>query len=163
MQLLENPRHELFAQALACGRSAEAAATAAGYTPDEYDPTELGADERIRGRVRDILSDAARRAGVEAQRVICELARVAFASVSDVVGVEAGGVHLRADEDQIPADAWAAIKHLERSGSGGFYVEMHDKVAALVALGHYLGMFPGNATIEVDEVVIRGRSGEQDQ
>lgn len=57
--VLQNARHELFAQDWATGMSQEAAYKAAGYKPDRGAASRLSANVSIKGRVRELQSRAA--------------------------------------------------------------------------------------------------------
>jgi len=64
MPVLENPRHERFAQALAKGETATAAYEQAGYEPNDGNATRLKGNDRIEARVAEILERAAMRAEI---------------------------------------------------------------------------------------------------
>ena len=57
--VLQNARHELFAQNWATGMSREAAYKAAGYKPDRGAASRLSANINIKARVRELKSRAA--------------------------------------------------------------------------------------------------------
>ena len=61
MPTLENSRHELFAQELAKGSTADAAYVAAGFSANRGHATRLKANESVERRVAEILSKAANR------------------------------------------------------------------------------------------------------
>jgi hypothetical protein len=61
MGVLKNQRHELFAQALAKGATADAAYAEAGYSPNRGNATRLNANESVRKRVEEIKAAAARK------------------------------------------------------------------------------------------------------
>lgn len=61
MPTLENSRHELFAQELAKGSTADAAYVAAGFSANRGNATRLKANESVERRVAEILSKAANR------------------------------------------------------------------------------------------------------
>ena len=69
-ELLENPRHEAFAQALASGHSADEAYVLAGYSRNRGNAARLKADERVRGRVTMLQQDAAATNGITRERLI---------------------------------------------------------------------------------------------
>lgn len=59
MPVLDNPKHELFAQALAKGKTADEAYCAAGYRSNRGNACTLKANQSIADRVADILAKAA--------------------------------------------------------------------------------------------------------
>jgi phage terminase small subunit len=130
------------------------AAIRAGYSPKT---ARAIASENL--RKPEIAAEIARRKestskqfAVQAERVIAELARIAFADISGVLGP---GGHIRPPEEW-PPETWDAVKSVsyrERTGpadSGGrrkrlsyrASIKCHDKIKALQALGQHLGMFP---------------------
>jgi phage terminase small subunit len=54
MPILENPRHEAFAQALARGSSASAAYVEAGYKENRHNAATLARKQHILGRVSEL-------------------------------------------------------------------------------------------------------------
>lgn len=58
MPILDNARHERFAQGLAKGLTADAAYTEAGYTPNRKNASRLKTDEDIQRRVEELQSRA---------------------------------------------------------------------------------------------------------
>lgn len=59
MTTLANQRHELFAQALARGMTADAAYVAAGYKAHDGNAARLSGNERVRARVAELQERAA--------------------------------------------------------------------------------------------------------
>jgi phage terminase small subunit len=154
---LANQRHERFAQALAQGKSASEAYVLAGYKANDGNASRMKGNERILARVQEIVGRAAERAEVSLERVLRELAAIAFPDISKAV---TWGVQVREEEDEhgqrvkvivntvslVPSgrldeDTAAAISAVSQSSTGTLNIKMHDKLAALVALGKHLGMF----------------------
>lgn len=78
------------------------------------------------------------------EKIIEELAAIAFARAPDLLLVEDGQVRLR--EDLKPRQR-AAVASVEKSTTG-IKVKFYDKMKALELLGKYLGLFEGQATGE---------------
>lgn len=128
MGVLENARHERFAQELAKGKSATEAYAAAGYSPDDGNATRLTGNDRVRARLAELQSRAAEKAVVTAEDIARQLdedrqfARengAAAAAVSATMGKakvlglvieKAENVNLNYDVTDEPAteDEWAA-------------------------------------------------------
>jgi phage terminase small subunit len=72
MPILSNPRHELFAQEIAKGKTAEAAYRLAGYKPSVKNAQRLKASKSVRSRVSEMQSRAAERAIVTVEDLIAE-------------------------------------------------------------------------------------------
>lgn len=153
MPILTNSSHELFAHAIAKGKSASDAYEAAGYARHDGNAGRLSKNEKIRARVEEILGAAADRAGITRERIQAELAKIAFADIRKAVrwgdGIvikdEDGSEHVLNDvslisSDEIDEDTAAAISEVSRSVSG-MKIKMHDKQKALELLGKDIGMF----------------------
>src|SRR5262245_52928479 len=76
MPLLPNNKHELFAQGLAKGLSADAAYEQASYRPNRGNAARLKANESISGRVKELQEAAAAKAMVTKQWVLDHLKEV---------------------------------------------------------------------------------------
>lgn len=57
MPVLQNPKHEIFAQELAKGKSASEAHTVAGYSPNRWNAATLSREEHIQSRVSELLTE----------------------------------------------------------------------------------------------------------
>jgi phage terminase small subunit len=129
----------------------------AGYKANDGNASRLKGNERISARVREIVGRAAERAEVSLERTLRELAAIAFSNITKAV---TWGPSVREEKDEdgqrvkvvtsvvslVPIDKLdentaAAIAAVSQSSTGALSVKMHDKLAALVALGKHLGMF----------------------
>lgn len=81
MPILSNSKHELFAQEIAQGRSASEAFVRAGYKAHDGNAARLRGNEKVRARIEEILAEGAERAGVTVERVVRELAKIAFSDI----------------------------------------------------------------------------------
>lgn len=122
--------------------NATQAAIRAGYSPDTAGA--IGAENLTKPEVqravaRD-MAERSRRTGVNAERVVLELAKVAFVNVGNVI--DATDATLK--EDAAPEDL-AAIQSIKVKDMGDMGIEreirMADKLKALELLGRHLGMF----------------------
>ncbi len=91
MPVLKNPRHELFAELLALGKTATEAYGEAGYTPGRRDAaSRLSANVNIRARLRELQAIAIKKTVLTKQWVIERLIEVAARSMQHR-GVMRGG------------------------------------------------------------------------
>ena len=96
--------------------------------------------------------DLQRRTEVTQERVVMELARIAFANIADYIHVE---TQTRTKDDgsevtyqtvmfnetqELSADQRAALAVVKQSVNG-FELKLHDKIKALELLGRHIGMF----------------------
>ena len=118
----------------------------------------LKGNERISARAREIVGRAAERAEVSLERILRELAAIAFSRISKAV-TWGPSVQVREEEEDgqrvkvivsavllVPSDKLdentaAAIATVSQSSTGALRIKMHNKLAALVVLDKYLGMF----------------------
>ena len=105
--------------------------------------------------------DLQRRTEVTQERVLRELARVAFADAADYVQVETRIINrgevkvpielvVHKETAELSADQRAAIASIKQ-GAHGVEVKLHDKIKALELLGRHIGMF--NDKLEVKAIV----------
>jgi len=74
---LENPNHELFAQALAKGETSDRAFVLAGFKRNRGNATRLKAKESVKMRVEEILGRAAKRTELTVAGITDRLLRIA--------------------------------------------------------------------------------------
>src|SRR5712691_7146384 len=160
MTVLDNPKHELFAQELAKGTSASEAYVLAGYAKDDGNASRLTGNDKVKARVAEILSAGAAQAEVTASRVIAELARIGFADIRRVVswrpelttvtegeGEEGATKEVLVsrvtviDSATLSDDTAAAVAEVSQGANGSLRIKMHDKPGALEKLGRMLGIF----------------------
>jgi hypothetical protein len=88
MTTLKNARHEIFAQALATGKTQVEAYAEAGYNPHDGAAARLCGNVRISERVADLLGKAAARAEISVASVTAALFRIA--DKGEAIGGSAG-------------------------------------------------------------------------
>jgi hypothetical protein len=77
MPLLDNPKHEIYAQELAKGASQKDAYETAGYKPSEQHACRLASNGKVAARVSEIMGKAAVRAEISIASVTESLLRIA--------------------------------------------------------------------------------------
>ena len=137
--------------------NATQAAIRAGYSPESA--RKIGNENRtkpdIRARIDQMLADQSARTGVTADRVIRELAKVAFAKATDVIDTETGNVRDNATDEDRACIAAVKVKHVNGADFDSMEREIRlcDKVKALELLGKHLGMFEDNINVDVNGAV----------
>lgn len=142
------PKQELFVREYLVDLNATQAAIRAGYSPKTAHV--IGNENLNKPEIQTAISVAkeqrAKRVDITADRVLQELAKIAFADVSDLVeqDEETGRTRLRALK-QLPGGVISEIT--ERPGKDGpvMTVKLWDKGQALAKLGQHLGLFDKEA------------------
>ena len=122
--------------------NATRAAIRAGYSP--VTAKDIGCENlkkpMIRRHIDRAMAERSRRTGVNADRVVMELAKIAFVNASDVI--DADTATLKPDASPEDTAAIQSVK-VKTFGEDGLEreIRMADKLRALELLGKHLGMF----------------------
>lgn len=73
MPVLNNPKHELFAQELAKGKTQAEAYERAGYTPSEPNASRLTSNDKIQSRIKELQSRVAAKTETTTESLVKEL------------------------------------------------------------------------------------------
>jgi len=166
MPVLENPRHESFAQNLAKGMTVFDSYTGAGLGDDRTGTRKSLSEHAsrlrknrkygIEARTKELQRAAARRAEISIESVLLELAKIGFANIDDFIEVDPhSGAPLtnfkKSNRDQRAAISEVTVEEFV-VGRGDDAREVRktkfklaDKRAALVDLGKHLGAFASDA------------------
>src|ERR1017187_876359 len=145
MPVLKNVKHELSAQEIAKGATLERAYVLAGYKPDAKNADRLTKKDGVRARIDEIVTRAAKKTDITVERVLDELAKIAYSDIRKAVQWGAGVlvkdsktgkecvVHdvSLIGSAEIDDRTAAAISEVRRTKSG-LSIKFHDKQAALV-------------------------------
>ena len=131
--------------------NAKQAAIRAGYSVKNADKigSELLGKTGVRQAVSEAIAERSRRTGVNQDRVVRELARIAFSNFSDIVDPDTARIRKDATEDDLACIQSIKIKPNEFGTERE--VRLFDKRAALVDLGKHLGMWNKDAGGEPGE------------
>ena len=158
MTALQNPRHELFAQGVVEGKSADASYTDAGYKPGRNNAARLRANEIVQARIKELQGRGLKRHDITVDRIIEEYSKLAFSDIRRVFDAE-GRLLMPHD---LPDDIAGALTSLEvvinPDGKGGRIakIRLADKRASLADLGKHFNIFEADNTVksEVTQVVV---------
>lgn len=121
--------------------NATQAAIRAGYSPDTAE--QIGHQQLKKTSVANAIAieqaKRSKRTGVSQDRVVRELAKIAFANLTDVVDTFDGSVIASADKDDLACIQSIKVKQTETMTERE--VKLADKTRALELLGKHLGMF----------------------
>lgn len=127
--------------------NATQAAIRAGYRPKSAESR--GYKLLHKGIVADAIARAmakrSRRTGITQDRVLREIARVAFVNPRDVIDFDSGDVRAGAADDDLSAVASCKVKTMDMGDDGHSVereVKLNDKIKALDMLCRHLGMYP---------------------
>ena len=152
-----NDRDRRFCEEYMIDLDAKHAAIRAGYavstarTAAEWIKPENPKKPGLRAEIDRMMAERSRKTGISAERVVRELARIAFADITNVVNKETGEVLADANRDDAAAIASVKVKEGEITERE---VRMYDKNRALELLGKHLGLFTDNVKLQVERPVI---------
>ncbi|MGN1037877.1 MAG: terminase small subunit, partial [Mailhella sp.] len=106
-------------------------------------------DPEVAAAIEKAEAERSRRTQIEADRVVLELAKIAFADPRDLMDWGPEGVEVKAS-GTIPPDAAASVGEVSVQGRN-VKVKMLDKLKALELLGRHLGMFTDKVEAEVKQ------------
>lgn len=142
------------------------AAIRAGYSPDSAKEiaSETLTKPNVRRAVAQAMAERSKRTGINQDRVINELAKIAFADMRNFAEWGPKGMKLKASGFLTPEDtACVAAVSQSTGNTTKKAIKLHDKKGALELLGRHLGMFKDNAN-DVDKDltinIVYGRSPE---
>lgn len=133
--------------------NATQAAIRAGYSPKTANEqaSRMLANVSIQDAVSKAMAERSKRTGVNQDRVLLELAKMAFVKMTDIVDGE-GRIQSGAAEDDL--SCIESVKYKRSDSESGSSVEREVKIAsklrALELLGKHLGMFKDNLNLTVE-------------
>lgn len=151
-------KNEVFCEEYLIDLNATQAAIRAGYSPDSAGSTgfELLKKPEIRARIDQAMAERSKRTGINADRVLRELGRIAFLNPKDVIDLDTAKVLDTATEDDLAVIAGVKVKQTqtELGTSVEREVKMADKLKALELCGRHLGMFKDNPEANAPVTVV---------
>lgn len=147
--------------------NATQAAIRAGYSPNSAQ--EIGSENLskpiIKNEIDKAIAQRSRRTGISQDRVLRELAKIAFVNPSDVIDFGQATVKNSASEDDLATIASVKVKTIptEDGDIEEREVKLYDKLKALDLIGKHLGMFKDKVEIDVPKpIVITGEDKIED-
>lgn len=144
-------KQERFCEEYMVDLNATQAAIRAGYSPKTAQ--QMGSENLlkpvIQNRLAQLQAEQSRRTGVSADRVVRELAKIAFVNAGDLIDSETASVKLDASRDDLAAVQSIKVKTFGEDGLE-HEVKLADKLKALELLGKHLGVFSGTDSAAAD-------------
>lgn len=142
-------KQKLFVEEYLLDLNATQAAIRAGYSPETAGA--IGAENlkkpQIQNAIARAMAERSRRTGVNAERVVQELAKIAFANAGDLIDAQDATVRDGASREDL-----AAIQSIKVKDMGDMGIErevrLADKLKALELLGRHLGMFSDRLRVD---------------
>lgn len=138
--------------------NATQAAIRAGYSPKTANEqgSRLLANVSIRARIEQAMAERSKRTGINQDRVLRELARIAFVNAADVINFDSATIAEGASEDDTAAIASVKVKTIPTPDGDGVEREIRlaDKLKALELCGKHLGMFNDKVDANVPVTVV---------
>ena len=138
-------KQSIFVQEYLISLNATQAAVMAGYSKKRA--AEIGYQllqkTTVQSAIQEAMKEREKRTEITQDRVIKELARIAFARVDRYLSFNASGVDLK-DSSELSEDDLAAIESVSEmlTNAGGYTkFRLHSKEKALELLGNHLGMW----------------------
>jgi phage terminase small subunit len=148
------PKQKRFVDEYLVDLNASQSAIRAGFSPRtaRFIGYRLLTMPQIKEAIGVAQQDLSRRTEVTQERVIAELATIAFSNIGDIVSWGPDGVSVKS-ADELSPEVMASVADVSKSGGkeGGMVrVKLYDKLKALELLGKHLGLF-----VEKVEVGVR--------
>lgn len=138
-------KNEVFCEEYLIDLNETQAAIRAGYSVKSAGSigSELLKKPEIRARVEAKMAERSKRTGINADRVLRELGKIAFVNAIDVINMNDATVKGDADRDDTAAIASVKVKVIPGEDGDGVEREIRlaDKLKALELCGKHLGMF----------------------
>jgi phage terminase small subunit len=159
------PKQQRFVEEYLIDLKAGPAYRRAGYKGDDnvcaVEGHRLLSNPKIAAAIERAMAKRSARTEITQDRVLEELARIGFADMRKLLrwtgnlprmdeasAEESGEVEITAanfvqlfDSDELDDDVAACVSEISQTKDGALKVKLHDKQAALVAIGRHLGMF----------------------
>lgn len=125
--------------------NATQAAIRAGYSPDTA--KEIGCENltkpNIRARIDQAMAERSKRTGINQDRILEELAKIALLNPEKVVDLNHATIREDATAEDLAAIASVKVKRFPTKDGEGIEreIKFHDKNKALEMAGRHLGMF----------------------
>ena len=119
----------------------------------------------IQQAISEKMAERSKRTGVNQDRIVLELAKIAFVNAADVIDSDDATIKARATADDTAAIQSVKVKVIPTKEGEGVEreIRLNDKLKALELLGKHLGMWNDKLDVNVNiPVVISGEDDLED-
>ncbi len=160
-------KQQLFVDEYLIDLNATQAAIRAGYSVDTA--KEIGCENltkpNIQQAIAEHMAERSKRTGINQDRVVLELAKIAFVKMTDVVDPDTGEILPNASDDDLACIESVKFKQSDNQYGGSIEreVKLSSKMKALELLGKHLGMWNDKIDVNVAvPIVISGEDALED-
>lgn len=144
-------KQKRFAEEYLIDLNATQAAIRAGYSPDTAKA--IGCENLTKPNIKEYIDKAiaerSKRTGINQDRVIRELARIAFVNAANVIDTKDATIKEGTSDDDTAAIQSVKVKSFGEDGVER-EIKLADKIKALELLGKHLGMFQNNLSVTLE-------------
>lgn len=138
-------KQKLFVEEYLIDLNATQAAIRAGYSPEtaQEQGSRLLSNVMVKKEIDKAMAERSRRTGVNADRILMELAKIAFVNPANVVNFEEATIKEDAPDEDLAAVASVKVKRFPTKNGEGIEreIKFYDKTKAMDLAGRHLGMF----------------------
>lgn len=122
---------------------------------------------KVKNEIDRQIAERSKRTGVNQDRVIRELAKIAFVNPNDVININDGSVKEDATKEDLACIQSVKVKRMdgEKGSSEEREIRLNDKMKALELLGKHLGIFvedKNEKDLNINIVIDYGDDGTDD-
>lgn len=143
-------KQKLFVDEYLIDLNATQAAIRAGYSPDTAGS--IGGENlkkpEISAAIAKAMAERSRRTGINQDRILQEIAKLALVNIADVVDLETGKIKESATKEDLACIQSIKIKPTEFGTERE--IKFYDKKGSLEMAGKHLGMFKDKLELEAD-------------
>ena len=162
------PKQAAFCREYLVDFNGKQAAIRAGYSKDSAESTasEILSYPKVINEIERLAKVAIERSGIAANRLIRELASVAFSDIGDAVDFGPGGATMTSSADMAPQSRRAiqSVTYATTKDGDRFAIKQYDKLKAIELLGRYHGLWDSieRRLADMDARIAAVESGKAD-
>lgn len=139
----------------------------AGYSAKTADQqgSRMLANVKVQQAISVAMAERSKRTGINQDRVVLELAKIAFVKMTDVVDPDTGEILPNASDDDLACIESMKFKQSDNQYGGSIEreVKLSPKMKALELLGRHLGMWNDKLDVNITQpIVITGEDALED-